>query len=140
MARLFHVLEESINGEFWNQFKAEPFCAESMHRIAGVMWHTFNCHNLAEVFRARAVGGLEHPRFDAVCGQIDRVCADIHDLAWALIELDRCADWDSPCAKYFSGMVALTLEQLRKNDAMLFACIHQAACLLSDKITNSGEE
>ena len=137
MARIFSVLEESIDGNFWDGFKAEitseMSCADRaavMNRIAEAMWHTFNCHNLAEVFRARRFARLSDERFDDLCRKFDETCASTHDLAWSIIELNRCADWTNPSSRYFSGMVALTLDQLRKNDAMLFALAHQTACLM----------
>ena len=137
MVRIVHVLQESIDGDFWDGFKtaitAEMTCAERanvMNRIADAMWHTFNCHNLAEVFRARKFANLSDKRFDYVCQKIDEVCTSTHDLAWSIIELNRCVDWTKPASKCFGGMVALTLDQLRKNDVMLFTLAYQAVCLL----------
>ena len=138
IARIVHVLQESIEDEFWNGFRREiadgAFCAEKMHRLADAMWHTFNCHNLAEVFRARHFDGLSDQRLDAVCEGIDQVCRSTHDLAWALIELDRCTDWNAPASRYFAGMVDLTLEQMRKNDALLFGYAYEAAIISGRQI------
>ena len=77
-----------------------------MKRVAATMWHTFNCHNFAEVFRKYcdngdtavydAVGDMKRlraPELQELWDKISPSCGYTHDLAWALIGLDECADW-----------------------------------------------
>ena len=41
-----------------------------MKRVADTMWHTFNSHNFAEVFRNRSIPELQNPAFDESCQKI----------------------------------------------------------------------
>ncbi|MCL2512319.1 MAG: hypothetical protein FWF08_00335 [Oscillospiraceae bacterium] len=103
-----------------------------LKRVAETMWHTFNCHNFGEVFRQYRGDG-EPSVYDAFSGmkklrapefkeQWDRIsgpcCGYTHDLAWALIGLEECADWKRHVYKtgYFGEMAELVLEQIKKND------------------------
>ena len=53
-----------------------------------------------------------------------------HDLAWALIGLDECADWSRHAAGYFGEMVELTLSQIAKNDEEVLGAIKEAIAKL----------
>lgn len=89
-----------------------------MKRVADTMWHTFNCHNFAEVFRRRRVDELRAPALDGLCAAIGGPCHGYtHDLAWALIGLEERADWTKHHARYFGEMAQLTLRQIADNDA-----------------------
>ena len=37
--------------------------------VFDTMWHTFNCHNFAEVFRYRTIEELKPPMFDDSCAR-----------------------------------------------------------------------
>ena len=105
-----------------------------MKRVADTMWHTFNCHNFAEVFRQRWYEELRNPAFDDMCRTIGGPCYGYtHDLAWALIGLEECADWSKHAAGYFGEMVELTLSQIAKNDAGALAAIKEIVSVLEGK-------
>lgn len=88
-----------------------------MKRVAETMWHTFNSHNLAEVFRQRSIKELQNPAVDEICQKIGApLYGYTHDLAWALIGLEERADWSKHYAGYWGEMIQLTLGQLQKND------------------------
>ena len=120
-----------------------------MKRVADTMWHTFNCHNFAEVFRQYGDGGdasvydalgdmrtLRRPEFQSACQKIGGPCYGYtHDLAWALIGLEECADWSKHAAGYFGEMVALTLKQLRNNDLAVLEEIKRMIGLLEQDAT-----
>lgn len=115
-----------------------------MKRVAETMWHTFNSHNFAEVFRAFAaqiaepyarVGDMAKLQAPAFAEAIKRISYPLygytHDLAWALIELEACADWDKGSSSYFGEMVELTLRQIRDNDAGVLDCVREMLRLLA---------
>ena len=115
-----------------------------MKRVADTMWHTFNCHNFAEVFRKYRDGG-DFSVYDSI-GDMKKLCAPelkglwdrisgpchgyTHDLAWALIGLEACADWNQHAAGYFGEMVELTINQISKNDAAALDAIKKAIEIL----------
>lgn len=113
-----------------------------MKRVADTMWYTFNCHNFAEVFRNLCegrpiLGGilemeeLRGPDFYPLWDKIGGPCYGYtHDLAWALIGLEGCADWSAHAAGYFGEMVELTISQLAKNDLDVLAAIEKAIELI----------
>ena len=117
--------------------------AARMKRVADTMWHTFNCHNFAEVFRKYRGDGdpvydnigdmkrLRDPALKALWDQISGPCNGYtHDLAWALIGLEQCADWKRHAAGYFGEMAQLTLYQIQKNDEEALGAIKRAVELL----------
>lgn len=110
-----------------------------MKRVADTMWHTFNTHNFAEVFRrARDAGTMfdgisdmkrlrEEPAFAEMRNRVSAACYGYtHDLAWALIGLEECADWSKHAAGYFGEMIELTLKKIAQNDAEVLAHITRA--------------
>lgn len=112
--------------------------SERMHRVAKEMWHTFNSHNFAEVFRVYCVGQgeiydgvsdmsrLKKPELTESYAKIGGpLYGYTHDLAWALIGLDECADWNRHAAGYFGEMVELTLLRINKNDECVLKCINE---------------
>ncbi|MHB1484880.1 MAG: hypothetical protein ACYCYI_09475 [Saccharofermentanales bacterium] len=115
---------DSLSGASLDEKKAR------MKRVADTMWYTFNCHNFAEVFRKYRddgdasiydaiadMGKLRSPEFKELWDKISGPCCGYtHDLAWALIGLEECADWTRHAAGYFGEMVELTLCQIAKND------------------------
>ena len=116
-----------------------------MKRVTETMWHTFNCHNFAEVFRQYLKGNaavydgiadmssLKHPAFQPLWQRISGPgygCT--HDLAWALIGLEECVDWSRHAAGYFGEMVELTLSRIAQNDADVLDAIEQAMAILEN--------
>ena len=53
-------------------------------------------------------------------------CGYTHDLAWALIGLEECADWSRHAAGYFGEMVELTLGQISNNDEAMLETLKKA--------------
>jgi len=114
-----------------------------MKRVADTMWHTFNCHNFAEVFRyfrdncASMYDGigdmkrLSDPALKDLWNTIGGPCNGYtHDLAWALIGLEECADWKRHAAGYFGEMAELTLRRIKKNDEEALEAMKQAFAIL----------
>ena len=114
-----------------------------MKRIADTMWHTFNCHNFAEVFRKYRDGNasvyenvadmkkLSNPVLHDLWNNIGGPCNGYtHDLAWALIGVDECADWTKHAAGYFGEMVELTIYRIRDNDKGAYEAINKAIKVL----------
>ncbi|MCL2700249.1 MAG: hypothetical protein FWE88_00995 [Phycisphaerae bacterium] len=112
-----------------------------MKRVAETMWHTFNCHNFAEVFREYCRDGdtpvydgvgdvskLRHPECKALGHIIGPRHGYTHDLAWALIGLEGCANWDTHVGHcgYWGEMVELTLMRIAQNDADVLDAINKA--------------
>ena len=137
-------MEYNINENLWGGYteKLGLYTADSlgkadidekkarMKRVAETMWHTFNSHNFAEVFRNR-YSLLQNPAFDDICAKISGPCYGYtHDLAWALIGLEECADWSRHAAGYFGEMVELTLFQLEKNDRAVLEEVNRAIHIL----------
>lgn len=142
--RISRVMEYNIRENLWGGYteKLGLYTSDSlsranleekqarMKRVAETMWHTFNCHNFAEVFRKYRVEGdskvydnigdmkkLRNPVLKEYFDKISGPCYGYtHDLAWALIGLEQCADWTKHAAGYFGEMVELTLSQIADND------------------------
>jgi hypothetical protein len=55
-----------------------------------------------------------------------------HDLAWALIGLEACADWTQHAVGYFGEMVELTISQIAKNDEIVLGEIKKAIEILEN--------
>ena len=118
-----------------------------MKRVADTMWHTFNCHNFAEVFRKYRDGGdasvydgigdmktLHGPQFKELIDKISASYGYTHDLAWALIGLESCTDWTGHASGYFGEMVELTLFRIAKNDEDVLDAIKKIIELLANSI------
>ncbi|MFT3950984.1 MAG: hypothetical protein QM689_03365 [Oscillospiraceae bacterium] len=146
--RIIQVMEYNLREKLWDGYmeKMGLYTADSlgkasldekkarMKRVADTMWETFNCHNFAEVFRGRFFDeALCNPAFDALWNTIDKSYGYTHDLAWALIGLEQCADWTTHPAGYFGEMVELTLMQLAKNDAAVLEAVKSAREILTGK-------
>ncbi|SFJ93066.1 hypothetical protein SAMN02799624_06637 [Paenibacillus sp. UNC496MF] len=159
LKRIRQVMEYNINENLWASYieKMGLYTSDSlanadleekkarMKRVADAMWHTFNCHNFAEVFRKYRDGGdaavydmigdmkkLHEPGLKELWDKISHCCGYTHDLAWALIGLEECADWSKHAAGYFGEMVELTLFRIAKNDVDAFDAIKQAIERLSE--------
>ena len=157
--RIRQVMEYNISENLWGGYtkKMGLYTTDSlskcnidekkarMKRVASAMWHTFNCHNFAEVFRKylpfdsnhykiySAFDGMDKLRafeFNALLDRISRRNGYTHDLAWALIGLEECADWTKHAAGYFGEMVELTLYRIAQNDAEVLEAIREIIRLL----------
>lgn len=140
LKRIRQVMEYNAREKLWDGYleKMGIYTSDSlaqadleerkarMKRVADTMWHTFNSHNFAEVFRKRDVKELQDPAFDGICQKIAApLYGYTHDLAWALIGLEECADWSKHYAGYWGEMIQLTLRQLQKNDMAVLEEIKQ---------------
>ena len=125
--------------------------AARMKRVAETMWHTFNCHNFAEVFRKyrpddasnlddaayAAIGDMKRLRNPALKASWDKISGPCngytHDLAWSLIGLEECADWKRHAAGYFGEMAQLTLYKIKENDEEALMAMKQALAILEEE-------
>jgi hypothetical protein len=158
LKRIRQVMEHNINENLWGGYneKMGLYTADSlsraaleekkarMKRVADTMWHTFNCHNFAEVFRKYRDDGdaavydrigdmkkLRDPEFKELWNKISGPCCGYtHDLAWALIGLEECADWSRHASGYFGEMVELTISQIANNDMEAFNVIKKVIEIL----------
>ena len=158
LKRISQIMEYNINENLWGGYieKIGLYTADSlsrcsieekkarMKRVADTMWQTFNCHNFAEVFRKYRDGG-DPSVYDNI-GDMKKLCDPVlkelwdkisgpccgwtHDLAWALIGLEACADWSQHAASYFGEMVELTLCRIEKNDEETLDAIKKAIEIL----------
>lgn len=145
LERIKKVMEYNINENLWGGYteKMGLYTSDSlgrvgidekkvrMRRVADTMWHTFNCHNFAEVFRHREYEELKNPAFDEMCNIIGGPCYGYtHDLAWALIGLEECADWTKHAAGYFGEMIELTLYKIASNDQKVLEMINKMLAII----------
>jgi hypothetical protein len=159
LKRILYVMEYNANENLWGGYteKIGLYTSDSlnncsieekktrMKRVAETMWKTFKCHNFAEVFRKYRDDGdasvydsvgdmnkLRNPAFKELWDKISDPCHGYtHDLAWALIGLEDCADWSRHAAGYFGEMVELTLSQLVKNDEEALSAIKTVIEIIS---------
>jgi len=158
LSRIRQVMEYNANEKLWDDYteKIGTFTSDSfgncdidekkarMKRVADTMWHTFNCHNFAEVFRKYrddgsagvydGIGDMDKLRAPEFKGYIDAISGPLygytHDLAWALIGLEECADWTRHAAGYFGEMAQLTLLRIAMNDKETLAAIMEMIKIL----------
>ena len=158
LKRIQQVMEYNVNEKLWDGYmeKMGLYTADSlgkcsveekkarMKRVAETMWHTFNCHNFAEVFRKYLdngdaspydivgdMGKLRNPALKPLWAEISGPCNGYtHDLAWALIGLEECANWEKHAGGFFGEMVELTLGQIKKNDEKALEAIKSAIAIL----------
>jgi len=148
LERIRRIKEYNIKENLWGGYteKMGLYTADSlrnadenekkarMKRVAETMWHTFNCHNFAEVFRNDYIAELCDPALAAPRKKIGGPCFGYtHDLAWALIGLEACADWSKHAAGYFGEMVELTLSQIAKNDVAALEAVNEIISFLKNK-------
>lgn len=117
-----------------------------MKRLAEMMWHTFNCHNFAEVFRTYLpdsenktvydnlpdVKWLADPKLHDLLHTISWRYGYTHDLAWSIIGLEECLNWDDWKSMYYGDMLEVILLKLKENDEAVLACIRRIAEALSE--------
>lgn len=160
LKRIQKVMEYNIHENLWGGYteKMGLYTADSlsrcnpeekkirMKRVADTMWHTFNCHNFAEVFRKYRDGNdasiydkigdmkkLRDPQLKEYWDKISGPCYGYtHDLAWALIGLEACADWTQHAVGYFGEIVEMTISQIAKNDELVLEAIKKAIEVLEN--------
>ena len=137
LARIAKVMEYNLREDTWGGYiekigwynedgmmgKPVEELKTRMRRTANTMWHVFNSHNFAEVFRHCAHPALKDEKFAVERHLIDKTYGWTHDLAWALIGLEECADWSKHYAFGFCEMAELTLARLRQNDVDVLAAV-----------------
>ena len=98
-----------------------------MNRVAETMWHTFNSHNFAEVFRARHFEELKNPAFDDLCRKIGGPWHGYtHDLCAGLIGFNQQLDWTNDWfATGFAEIIERALKQIEQNDAAVLGAVKQ---------------
>jgi hypothetical protein len=141
LERIRQVMETNLNEKLWDDYigkmgwyqpdglgKADLAEKQArMQRVSDTMWHTFNSHNFAEVFRYRTIEELKNPAFDDICKEIGGPCFGYtHDLAWALIGLNEYADWSKHYACGWGEMVELTLDRIKQNDIQALDAVKRA--------------
>ena len=134
LARIAQVMEYNAREKLWDGFieKMSKHHEDAlpgvdvdekkarMKRVADAMWATFNSHNFTAGFNAPECQHL------SPCQQIGAIYDNTHDLAWTLIGLEECADWNQHAAFYFGEMVELVLRQIWQNDELVLAAVKQA--------------
>jgi hypothetical protein len=113
-------------------------------RTAETMWHLFSCHAFRETFcfndgrcsynipGAEKLQSAELAPLWAVIDGYTNSYNHTHDLAWGLIALDSCIDWEkNPYASTFIGPLAEnTISQIATIDNIVLDCIEKAIAIL----------
>jgi len=131
LERIVKIMEANASDGLWGEYQqimgwyggmesiAPEERAVRMKRTADTMWHTFSCHNFAEVFRNRITDGIKNPAFDEIQKIINPAYGYTHDLAWSLIGWNNVTDWVSPHIGIVIGYaeaVQLILSRIEQND------------------------
>lgn len=104
-----------------------------MNRTSDTMWHTFNCHNFAEVFRHRSSDALKDPAYDEIQNIINPSYGYTHDLAWSLIGWNDIIDWTEPHIGIIIGYaeaIQLILWRIQQNDREVLAAVQRTLAQL----------
>ena len=157
LKRIERVMDTSLREELWNGYmqKIGTYGPDSlgedkpegrkerMNRLAATMWHTFNCHNFAEVFRVyrsdvkdvydaiNDVKKLADPQFEELLHTIGWRYGYTHDLAWSIIGLDECIDWNDWKSHYYGDMLEVIIKQLKENDEAVLECVRKMIGILN---------
>ena len=151
LKRIEHVMSLNLNENIWDEYckKIGTYGPDSlgednpegrerrMNRLAGEMWHTFNCHNFAEVFRQYLPGSANKDVYDSV-NNVNRLASPeiseeintiswrygyTHDLAWSVIGLDECINWEDWKSHYYGDMLEVIILKFKENDEAVLECI-----------------
>lgn len=153
LKRIEYVMDACITENIWDEYakKLGTYGPDSlgedqpegrkkrMQRLAAAMWHTFNCHNFAEVFRQYAsqstqkdiynkindVQKLGNPEFGDILHTISWRYGYTHDLAWSIIGLDECINWEDWKSHYYGDMLEIIILKLKENDKAVLECIRE---------------
>ncbi len=130
--KLWDVYIEKIGWYGWNSSDGMKHVGldekkRRMQRVTDTMWHTFNSHVTAEVFRHRLHHDLRNPAFDELCKKIGGAWNGYtHDLAAGLIGLNNLLDWTNDWhGAGYAEIVQLTLYKIRDNDLAVLDAIKQ---------------
>lgn len=112
-----------------------------MKRLAETMWYTFNCHVFAQVFRTYRrdrprfhpdlydrvgdVNRMDDPAFNELIHTISWRYGYTHDLAWSLIGLEECINWNDWKSHYYGDMLEVIIMKLKENDEAVLECIRE---------------
>ena len=152
LKRIQLVMDYCIKADIWGEFmrKIGTYGPDSlgsdnpegrkkrMSRLAQTMWHTFNSHNFAEVFRTfrpdssniniydniNDVKKLADDKFSEIINTINWRYGYTHDLAWSIIGLDECINWNDWKSHYYGDMLELIINKLKENDEAVLECVH----------------
>ena len=131
LKRIRRIMEYNIDAKIWDAYIGKMgWYGEDglkktdieekkarMKRVAETMWHTFNSHNFAEVFRQGLHAALKDTGFDESRKKIGACYGYTHDLACALIGLGDQLDWSNDWfACGFGEMIELTIGRIKQND------------------------
>ena len=151
LERIEYVMSSNLRDNIWDEYckKIGTYGPDSlgednpegrkkrMNRLAGEMWHTFNCHNFAEVFRTYRPGSEYKEIYDCI-NDVNRLSLPelseeintiswrygyTHDLAWSVIGLDECINWEDWKSHYYGDMLEVIICKLKENDEAVLECI-----------------
>ena len=151
LKRIERVMEYCLDEDLWGEYmkKIGTYGPDSlgedkpegrkerMKRLAATMWHTFNCHNFAEVFRIYLGDRPVDYLYDCV-GDVKKLGAPVlyetlstinwrygytHDLAWSLIGLEECIDWNDWKSHYYGDMLEVVIGKIKENDEAVLECV-----------------
>ena len=141
LERIVKVMEYNESAGLWDEYQEkmgwwfggmENIPAEEravrMKRTADTMWHTFNSHNYAEVFRYRITEEMKRPEYDKIQKIINPSYGYTHDLAWSLIGWNDVTDWVKPHGGIVIGYaeaVQLILWRIQQNDRDVLSAVKQ---------------
>lgn len=123
-----HYWEEGLNNADVSEVK------KRFERTAGVMWHTFNCHNFGEAMgklKNSLVGTMGNTgRFEHAYGLISDACFTTHLNAWIPIEINKLIDWKKETRDFNSewalgNAVAGALNAINYYDKMLLEAVNE---------------
>lgn len=138
LERIVRVMEYNEQAGLWDEYEQKigwyggmdavsvDERAARMKRTADTMWHTFNCHNFAEVFRYRITDGLKMPVFDELQKNINGNYGYTHDLAWSLIGLNDLIRWDAQHQGIIIGYaesIQLILHKIHEHDRTILRLV-----------------
>ncbi len=138
LQRIVRVMESNERSGLWDEYErlmgwyggmegcSEKEWAARMHRTAETMWHTFNSHNFAEVFRHRISAELKDGVFDEIQSIVNPTYGYTHDLAWSLIGLNDVIPWGQQHIGITIGyaeMLQLVLGRIHENDKQVLAAV-----------------
>lgn len=159
LKRIANVMDYCLGTDIWGEYmkKIGTYGPDSlgedkpdgrkarMNRLASTMWYTFNCHNFAEVFRTylgdkqtaylydtvNDVKKLGDPALGELLQAISWRYGYTHDLAWSIIGLDECINWNDWKSHYYGDMLEVIIDKLKENDRAVFECIQKIIEYLS---------
>lgn len=80
-----------------------------------------------------AVGDVNKLGDSAFCETINTISwryGYTHDLAWSIIGLDECINWNDWKSRYYGDMLEVILDKLKENDQEVLNCIREMIQIL----------